>query len=874
MGENCNSANGCADCPSKRAKNYSGRYGQEGKRLAIVSDFQRFTWTVESDDTESRNAACFSEGIAGIIYDALQKAKIPLSKVSFHYASGCKPPTGNYKHLAAKIKSANRRRKSLANKAGVDPELIKQPAVACRSTLMGELRDTDYVICLGKLAAQTVLGKTISITARRGSCETIAHPTRLGDIFSPTEGPKLQVGILHDLHFLSNHPGWHEIFHNDFKKALQYFNDTLAWEDPTIRWVETADDLERGFLELLEAGEPVVYDVETDSKSSIEARFRCSTFSNKAISVLLPWRSRAPDAHYLAPAENLEERYKCITLMEEFFTCTGRFKEIKLYGHNAGQYDRTVIEKRFGFTPTLEGDTLLYHLLADNEKPHNLGFCASVYTDNVDSWKADHTATTAKSDRELHLYCAMDGCANARIIEPLQLIIKKRNQVHLIEREKILQHVGVKMYQKGMGVDLEKLQTLRVEYSQKVAILVAKLRTLISNPAFNPNSTTHLGDLIFREWGLKPCVYSKETGEPSLGKKALIKMVTTYGLSPHQLSVINTVREYRKVSKVVSTYLNPMVSWDRTTQYGYFLSDGRVHPSYNRLPATGRYSSSEPNAQNQPYLLRAIYAPAPGHCYVGADADQLELRGIAEEADAKRMLGIINSGADAHNETMRIVYGEGIWNMDGAPADHTHKGSGLFSKTRGVTKNVRYAWQYSAGIKTIHETIISVEDKDGTLPYGKMQVDEIRRIADGLKEADPEIPQWWDAIVNQYRRQGYIADTIWGRRRDFLDEQKPNGIINHPIQSGGASIIHEAMIELLYGEQEWFATTSELKGRETVPEDWLINQCHDSLLLEPPDHLGNEVKEILQAAMNRRRKVGAKLTYTAEADVGYSWDKV
>ena len=86
-----------------------------------------------------------------------------------------------------------------------------------------------------------------------------------------------------------------------------------------------------------------------------------------------------------------------------------------LLGHNAGQYDRLVCEDALGVTPNLSVDTLLLHLLADNEMPHNLGFVGSRYTDFTESWKSDHTAVNARTDRELHVYCAKDCAVTAAI---------------------------------------------------------------------------------------------------------------------------------------------------------------------------------------------------------------------------------------------------------------------------------------------------------------------------------------------------------------------------------------------------------------------------------------------------------------------------
>jgi DNA polymerase I-like protein with 3'-5' exonuclease and polymerase domains len=352
------------------------------------------------------------------------------------------------------------------------------------------------------------------------------------------------------------------------------------------------------------------------------------------------------------------------------------------------------------------------------------------------------------------------------------------------------------------------------------------------------------------------------TGNPSVDADSLRAMLLRYPLNPDQKAFIREVRRYRRAQKLLGTYIRPL--------------DGRsaVHPSYNRLPATGRYSSSGPNSQNIPYVMRDMFIAPPGCILVGADADQLEYRVIAEEARAKHSLAWINGGLDPHNETMEIVYGKGIWKMPGAPTERSGKGSGKFKNARDVIKNTRYAWQYAAAAKRIHEQITSVEDDQGELIFGDISLEEVRGVVAGLGRADPEIAHWWEEIQERFRVDGFIGDSLWGRRRYFRNEDKINELVNHPIQAGGAHLIHEAMIELFYGPQEWFATEAINPPGEILPMMWLMNHGHDALYLYPPKAEAEHVSQVLEAAMNRKRKVGALLTYTAAADTGERWNEV
>jgi len=254
--------------------------------------------------------------------------------------------------------------------------------------------------------------------------------------------------------------------------------------------------------------------------------------------------------------------------------------------------------------------------------------------------------------------------------------------------------------------------------------------------------------------------------------------------------------------------------------------------------------------------------------------DQLELRLIAEEANAAHSIRVIAQGLDPHNETMEIIYGKSVWTLPGAPKERREKGKDTFKATRDITKNCRYAWQYAASTKRIHEQVVSVEDDTGDLIFAHLSLEDVRQVVHGLKRADPEVPKWWRMIENRYRREGFIGDSLWDRRRYFRNEDKINELVNHPIQSGGVNIVNEGMIELIHGPQDWFATEPLSSTGETIPIEWLINHGHDALYLEVPEDEAERAAQILQGAMARRRKKNPKLDYTAEADIGHRWSEV
>ena len=853
----------CPGCPCKKlgitGEQACGPETGPGIKYLVIGDAPGFP--------EIREGRPFVGPTGNLLQNALTLAGIRRDECHITNAIQCQLPNNNM--AAAKIQIRR------WNKAHKDEPQLDMPVESCRMRLHyeGAMSGLTNVICLGKEAAQAMRGGSLSIRAMRGACEELPAP------WAPEHTLKVAY-LMHPKHILAA-PQWEEVFMRDFDRAVRFFHGKLDWREPNI--VISNDYMMQvaAIAKFTDAGKPVAYDVETELRGPIDSRTRCIAIANEDEALVVPIRSVAgyrlvapgqeafplsnppPDPDMLAGLEPLLEFLKNPT--------------VPLVGHNAGQFDRTHMLHAWDADVKVDVDTMVLHLLTNNELPHNLGFVGSHHTDFTEAWKADHTATEAQNDHELQVYCGKDTIVTARVVAPLIKCVKDRSQEHLVKREMMLMELGALMQSNGMAVDVQRAQEHSTKLQEDQRRDLGEIHKLMGNDKLNPNSHQQVQNLLFREWDLAPYKYSDKTGDPSADDESLRRMITEYGLSDDQNAVLKRIRTYRRASKLRSTFIEPLLY---TRRNGGVRSErtGLVHPSWNRLPATGRYSSNSPNAQNQPdgsidganYGVRDCYLSKNG-LLVGADMDQLEYRVIAEEANAINSLRWVNEGLDPHNETMEIIYGDSVWQLRGAPAKREKKGDGDFKATRDITKNVRYAWQYWAAPKRIWEQVVSVEDAKGNLIYAHLTLQDIREVVHGLNRADPEIPIWWRKIEALYRRQGFIEDSLWGRRRYFKGEDKPNDRVNHPIQAGGVVIVNEAMIELIYGPQEWFSTVAIDPPKELIDPRWLINHGHDALYLDVPRKAEAHAKELLGCAMQRRRKVNPLLDYTAGAKSGYRW---
>jgi len=117
---------------------------------------------------------------------------------------------------------------------------------------------------------------------------------------------------------------------------------------------------------------------------------------------------------------------------------------------------------------------------------------------------------------------------------------------------------------------------------------------------------------------------------------------------------ISALRDYRKASKLASTY---GAGW---LENGYHR-DGRIYASWRQIrAATGRMACDHPNLQNIPRsgLLRSYIRAPEGRVFVIADYSQIELRIAAKISGDREMLAAYAEGRDLHTVTARSLTGQ------------------------------------------------------------------------------------------------------------------------------------------------------------------------------------------------------------------------
>lgn len=484
-------------------------------------------------------------------------------------------------------------------------------------------------------------------------------------------------------------------------------------------------------------------------------------------------------------------------------------------------------------------DTMvLSYLLESGERNHNLDQLSHRLLDHamvpitslIGKGKAQITMDRVPVDKVAY-YAGEDADATWRIEQLLTPRVQEEGLWSLYDDlERPLIHILAGMEQRGVKVDVLRLQTLSKEFAEKIAVIEASIYEHAGHP-FNIGSLPQLRQVLFEELKL-PATKRTPGGEPSTDVEVLEELATRHPL-PRLLI------QQRHFSKLKSTYLDALASLAD--------ADGRIHASFNQVvTATGRLSSSDPNLQNIPIrsedggqIRQAFVAGFPGWSLLTADYSQIELRILAHYTQDPALVQAFADDRDIH----AVVAGR------------------IFKVPESeVTANQRRV------AKTVNFGVI----------YGLSAFGLAARLGISQSEAASFIDAYFreyagvDAFITRTlvaaQAQGRV-ETILGRRRPISGIRNTTGrsrnlaertAVNTVIQGSAADLIKRAML----------AVDAQLRTQGL--EARLLLQIHDELVFECPDAEVPRLAEVVRQAMITALSFG-DVPLRVDVSAGRNW---
>lgn len=289
---------------------------------------------------------------------------------------------------------------------------------------------------------------------------------------------------------------------------------------------------------------------------------------------------------------------------------------------------------------------------------------------------------------------------------------------------------------------------------------------------------------------------------------------------------------------------------------------GRLYPNYNQCQtATGRMSSYRYNQQQVPKrgsgaVFRTLFRAQPGWKLVIADFSAIEMRVMAAVCQDPQMVEAIKAGVDLHKLTASKVLNK--------PLEEVTK------EDRQQAKAVNFGFLYGMTSSTFQ--------KYAWLNYGvHLSKDQANKARKAFFELYPELKNWhWRQKLLIYHPEPFfmhsgrgifsvpaaVQRTVLGRARYWANFRgktlaRPNEFYNSAIQGTSADITKQTLVELY----------------ATLPDSaHLVGVVHDEILVEAPESIAEEVKELMLRTM---QTVGSTMLEVipveAEAVVGDSW---
>ncbi|MCX6810382.1 MAG: DNA polymerase [Candidatus Berkelbacteria bacterium] len=410
-----------------------------------------------------------------------------------------------------------------------------------------------------------------------------------------------------------------------------------------------------------------------------------------------------------------------------------------------------------------------------------------------------------------------------------------------IDRE--LKPVLRAMEKVGIKIDTKILDRLNLKLKTQSSKLEKEIQKL-AGEEFNVASPSQLSEILFKKMKLPTVDIKRNKSGISTGASELLKI-----RSEHK--IIDKILEYRELSKLISTYLEPLPK--------LVDKNSRLHTTFGEDTRTSRLTSSNPNLQNIPIKgefgpeIRSAFIAEPGNKLISADYSQIELRVVACLAKDEVMMKAFRDGIDIHTKTASEIFNRPV-------AKITHD-------QRRVAKTVNFGVLY------------------GISPYGLSQTlgikqEEAARYIMQYFKIHSGIKRYCEQQIALAKKHGYV-ETLFGFRRPLpeirssnrnLYESAQRMAINTPVQGTAAEILKLAMIELHRKLKSYQSSVISYpkNGKQTTDHGKLILTVHDELIIEAPEKEAEKIAQLMREVMESEVKLSVPVE--VEVGVGDNWD--
>lgn len=565
--------------------------------------------------------------------------------------------------------------------------------------------------------------------------------------------------------------------------------------------------------------------------------------------------------------------------------------------HN-GLYDRTVCTANHMPIHGPWHDSLLAHHAAFPGMAHNLQSVTTQFY-AVKPWKSEFR-NSEETPEGLTQYNALDTFTTAKLIAPLEILVKRNKVERIYELDRKMAEVASQMHLDGCPVSKEVNDQLLTTLMGRVRETREKVEHIANDPEVqklvwyrlaaeqakkqrknDPISGVERHKIRLEELNKKVAKNKWQwKASSSLHIAALLKAlgvelntVTDSGMTSTKkdileslvhIPIVRDIIDFREADKLVSTFVWPI--FDRRLSngemsYGFADPDDRVHPIWSIHKITGRWASRDPVESNVPKAkfkklpdgtkkiirpnIRAQIVAPKGRKFVGFDFAQLEARIIALVSGDPWLCKVFADGKDIHRECAKLVWAI----FDSLPEDEQ-------KKLRDMVKPFEYGAFYGGSPQTLWTNLV----KEGQDIKLSDVISTVNKLMGGMKG----VVQWQQTSIALASQPPFqVTSFLYKRRRCFpLGQADRNEAINFPAQSSAADIMN-------FGVERCMAGIDRFVGA------FPILQIHDSCIFECWEEDAEALAAYVKECFTQEYEInGITIPFPIDIKIGNSWADV
>lgn len=339
---------------------------------------------------------------------------------------------------------------------------------------------------------------------------------------------------------------------------------------------------------------------------------------------------------------------------------------------------------------------------------------------------------------------------------------------------------------RGIKIDVDRMNTMAEEAERRSLDITDEIYSL-AGCTFNLNSPKQKAEVFFDKLKL-PCLKKTKKGGRSTDSDTMEE------LAEMGYPIAELVVEYSELNKLLSGYLRaiPQQVDAENVLRGDLNAQGT---------ATGRFSSSGPNLQNQPnnsdLPVRSAFIPRPGCVFINYDFSQIELRIMAHMSKDKHFLEVFRNDEDPHGDVAKRL-----------------------NISRKGAKVVNFGVLYGMGPQKLAK-VLNISDEEAS----RIINEDYMRTYSGFAT--------WKTQVEQFARNNGYVKSLFGRVRRLPDVHLKDSdkkryysalrqAVNMKIQGTAADLMKLCIIEI------------DRRFKQAGLSAMMLLTVHDEELVEAP----------------------------------------